>query len=59
MKWRCKSCHELQKFSVFGLFFNHNCNCNKCIRYNNLMDTEHGKRDFIKERDDALTEVEV
>ncbi len=51
MKWKCKSCKQLQESCILGFFFNNNFNCDKCVKYIELMETEQGHKSFIVKRD--------
>ena len=54
MKWKCKSCREEQEDCWMGFIFNNNFNCDKCIKYIEIMDSPEGKEEFINERNKIL-----
>ncbi len=54
MKWKCKSCKQIQESCFLGFFSHNNFNCDKCVEYIELMNTAEGKKSLIKKRDDAL-----
>ncbi len=54
MKWRCKSCKQLQKDFVFGFLFNNNINCDKCIEFDKWIKEQRNKK-FIKDRDSVVS----
>ena len=57
MKWKCKSCKQLQKSCLLGFFFNNKFNCDKCIRYVEILQEKTGE-DFIARRDALVSGAE-
>ena len=57
MKWKCKSCREEQESCWLGFLLNNNINCDKCIKYIEIIDSPKGKKEFINNRNKLIGEI--